>query len=255
MHTSIWSLLLFTLLVQAGVGSFLLAQVTGKRKMRSVSLFLTAAGTGISFFHLGSPAKATFALNNLKSSWLSREILFALLFLALLILLFLIERKDGFPPALGRPLGLLTGLAGIALIFCMAKLYMLPTVPAWNSPATPITFFLTTLLLGAQIAALSSGFHVLRLRWLSLLSFVLLASQIAVTLLAFDLRPGGLFIARLILAAAAGFCLILLVKRLKQSDTGWKDIRLWAAAALTLIVVSECLGRYLFYAAYFRLGL
>jgi len=247
--------MLFTLLVQAGVGSFLLSYVAGKRGLRFASLVLTAAGTGISFFHLGSPAKAYFALNNLRSSWLSREILFALLFLVLLAVLLLVERRESVPSAPGRMLGLLTGLAGIALVFSMAKLYMLPTVPAWNSPATPAAFFLTAFLLGAQIAALSCRHHIARLRWLSLFSLLLLVSQTAVFLFAFDPGPEGLIFARLIVAAAAGICLILLVIRSKKGAAAWKDIRPWAAAALTLIVVSECLGRYLFYAAYLGLGL
>jgi len=247
--------MLFTLLVQAGVGSFLLTPVTSKREIRFVSLVLTAAGTGISFFHLGNPSKAYFALTNLKSSWLSREILFALIFLALLTLLLLADRRKGFPSTLGRILELLTGLAGIALIFCMSKLYMLATVPAWNSPATPVSFFLTAFLLGTQIAALSSGRHIPRLRRLSLLSLLLLVSQISVLLFSAHLTLKGLVLARLILAASAAVCLILLVRQTKKSGAAWKDLRPFAVASFSLILCSELLGRYLFYAAYLRLGL
>lgn len=46
------------------------------------------------------------------------------------------------------PLAVVTAITGLLLVFSMSMVYMLPTVPAWNSLATPVGFFTTTLLFG-----------------------------------------------------------------------------------------------------------
>ena len=51
---------------------------------------------------------------------------------------FSIERDlpAGFA-AFSRPVAVVTGLVGLASVFAMSRVYMLITVPAWNSPAIP----------------------------------------------------------------------------------------------------------------------
>jgi anaerobic dimethyl sulfoxide reductase subunit C len=101
-----------------------------------------------SLFHLGSPQNAWLALSNLRRSWLSREALFALLFTGLGGAFALTQwlRLSGAPAR-----ALLAGLAalsGLALIYCMGRIYMLRTAPAWNSWLTLASFFTTAILLG-----------------------------------------------------------------------------------------------------------
>ena len=158
-----WSLLIYTLLMQLCVGAYIVQEIlryaTAKDQYiteinmivnRSlVFIGMTAVfATFISFFHLGNPFKAQHVLNNLASSWLSREILFQLAFLLGLTTVRMIRLIKIFPDWLKEAVSVFTGLLGIVFIFTMARLYMLVTIPLWNNPTTPISFFITTFLLG-----------------------------------------------------------------------------------------------------------
>ncbi|MCK7483603.1 MAG: dimethyl sulfoxide reductase anchor subunit [Candidatus Moduliflexus flocculans] len=92
-----WPLVAFTVLGQAAVGIFVLFHLPFLARFRAptygwritwlvtLALVLLLAGLAVlvSFFHLRHPLRARFALSNLRSSWLSREILFELVFMAL----------------------------------------------------------------------------------------------------------------------------------------------------------------------------
>jgi anaerobic dimethyl sulfoxide reductase subunit C len=158
-----WPLVAFTILGQTAVGLFWFFHLPflvrgrvpgyswrlGGLVVLALVFLLTALAAVLSFFHLRHPLRARRALGNLGSSWLSREILFELLFLALVAV-------AGWLGGLhnpGRELqwGLLAaaGLAGGLFLFSMAKLYMLPAVPAWRGAFTPLSFLSTTLVAGA----------------------------------------------------------------------------------------------------------
>ena len=93
-----WPLLIFTLLTQASVGVTLFAalvafwlrnETTAQRFSVLCPALLCACvfgGIGLiaSFAHLGYPLNAINALRNIARSWLTREIVFASLFLAIL---------------------------------------------------------------------------------------------------------------------------------------------------------------------------
>ncbi len=141
-------LVAFTLLVQAAVGglwaTLLLSQ--GARQWLPMLLVGLCLGAGMlmSFAHLGTKRNAWRVLSHLKKSWLSREILFTLLFgagwLATMGSLLL-----GLNPVLP---GAVTGLLGLRLIYCMARVYALRSVPAWNSWRTLARFDISAGLLG-----------------------------------------------------------------------------------------------------------
>lgn len=154
------SLVAFTLLTQAAVGAcwtLLSVQLWfgGREPGRSgagavlLAAFLAAlAGLGASFLHLGRPSNSWRALANLRSSWLSREILFASAFTGSLAASALLSFRAG--PAGFWP-GFAEGLAaafGFALVSSMAMAYRLRTVPAWNGWATNAAFFASALGLG-----------------------------------------------------------------------------------------------------------
>src|SRR4029079_12312545 len=102
-----------------------------------------------SMLHLGTPIRAINALRHLDSSWLSREILFGLLFAALGGAFASCQWFKWLTPRLRQALAGLTALVGLGLVWSMANVYLLPTVPAWNSWATVVRFFATTFLLGS----------------------------------------------------------------------------------------------------------
>ena len=63
------------------------------------------------------------------------------------VIAFLGWRRLG-KPALREALGWITSLVGLLLVYIMSNVYTFATEPAWDTPATPISFFVTTLLLG-----------------------------------------------------------------------------------------------------------
>lgn len=152
-------LIVFTLLTQAAMGAGLAVAVVqagpvdveGARAVAAVgwplAAFLVAAGLLASCAHLGVLGNAWRAAMNWRSSWLSREILATGTFAGLTVLAALSTLRGG-------PAGLLQGLAlgaGLLAIHCMAMAYRLPTVPAWNSSLTHLSFFLTVLVLGSLV--------------------------------------------------------------------------------------------------------
>ena len=153
------SLILFTILSQAAVGAFwvlMIIQVFFTSKIAenlfSFSLIIiTMMMVGsllIAMGHLGSPLIAFKAIRHVHSSWLSREVILASFFAGLcLVTTYLQYFKTGLS-TLETLTSWLTAIIGFIFIYSMGKLYMLKTVPWWNSILTPFGFFLTATILG-----------------------------------------------------------------------------------------------------------
>lgn len=156
------SLVLFTLLMQTAAGAYLVSIGSqlwfGNRTsdLDTILLFrvtfwlvmgLSILGLLASFLHLGSARNAWYALSNLRSSWLSREIFFALFFTGG-VSLFSVLGANTRPGLTMAALYVITGFSGLALVYCMQRIYRLRTVPRWNKPLTGLNFWTTTLLLG-----------------------------------------------------------------------------------------------------------
>jgi anaerobic dimethyl sulfoxide reductase subunit B (iron-sulfur subunit) len=139
-----WSLVCFTLLLQiaAGLSLFLLAapNAAGQSLVPALTLLAIVA----SFQHLGRKEVASGALVNLRSSWLSREILLTVVFLVLGL-----WASTPFGGLAGK---VLLAASGLFLIYGMARVYMLRTVPVWNRWTTPAGFLATALVLGGLLA-------------------------------------------------------------------------------------------------------
>ncbi len=164
MNARDWALITFTILVQMSVGSiwvlgvahFFAARKYGAEEADRLSdrallalVPVIALAFIASLLHLGNPFNAYRAVTNLGSSWLSREIFFGVIFAVLaFVFAFLQWRKIG-PTILRTVIAWLAALDGLVLVFSMANVYMLQAQPAWNSWATPVSFFATTFLLGS----------------------------------------------------------------------------------------------------------
>ncbi len=265
---------------------------------------LMAGALALSLLHLGTPLNALRTLANLDESWLSREILAALVFLALWALDFFWLRRrrgaaapepsdpepsdpepgssSGPAPGVSRVLAWATALAGIALIGVMARIYMVPARPLWDHWLTAAGFFLTTLLLGAVVAAAHvarrprpeipaqtgaspigqaaspAGLSPAGAALLALAVTVALA-QMAATLahpLTLEVAAGAqgtpLVALRLLLLLAGAFLLVIPLAASAfpgLSSAGAGRPGPWVVAALLLLGGSELLGRMLFYAA------
>ena len=270
-----WPLVAFTVAAQSAVGVFLVAALPllaapgpdpAARRAGLVALVAAvgtlAAAAALSFVHVRHLWRARRVLANLGTSWLSREILFELAFLALAAAAGL---SAWLRPGAG---GLLTGLlaaaalAGTLFLTSMAGIYALATAPFRDRAWTPLSFALTALGAGALAAA-----------WLRacgaagpsaaagtgpfvLLSFVSVAAEAAGAFLvapgyglflrptAPSLRPPAerhstLHVIRMALLAAA----LALVGAVLAGAEG----RTLLAAALGLFIAAATAGRFLFY--------
>ena len=103
-----------------------------------ISLALAGVSLAASTLHLGRPAFAWRALRGVKTSWLSREVLLLALFAGIasayagLLLIGNVHHTLA---------GMLTALAGLAGVFCSARIYIVLARPAWNSGLTIADFF------------------------------------------------------------------------------------------------------------------
>ncbi len=158
-----YSLVLMTVLTQLSIGGFatawLLSLLGGSQVLEAaalVTLTLGLAAFGASPLHLGRPAFAPLAMRNIKTSWLSREIVGLSLFGAAAASYAGMVLLD-LPGAL--PVGGVASAIGLFAMYATSRIYLVPGRPAWNRPHTIADFFLTGATLGPLLlAALGAHF-------------------------------------------------------------------------------------------------
>jgi DMSO reductase anchor subunit len=166
-------LVAFTLLGQMAAGMAVFSPLVHRSFLLIISIgLLLGIGGLFSFLHLGTKRNAWRAIFHLKKSWLSREILMAGLFGASW-LISLAERwtlsTDYWLPV--------TALLGLGMVYSMANVYRLRSVPAWNTWRTNAAFFMTAGILGLMGVGLLAEWTGWRLPLL-----ILLAGQVALIL-------------------------------------------------------------------------
>jgi anaerobic dimethyl sulfoxide reductase subunit C (anchor subunit) len=285
------SLAVFTILSQMAVGAFLAMvalyqwvalqeglEAADQLTVRAFLALVLVAALGMlaSFFHLGAPRKAWRAFTNLRTSWLSREILFTTGFTAFGAIFVCFQWFQIGTSTARSGLAWIAAAFGIALVFSMAHVYMLPTISTWNTPLTMLSFYTTMLLLGGM-AGTAMGFAMAlpgnpvlsnwgwydALRSVAILILVLICVQLLMTwssarsssrlrreagdIKSFTPQHPGLHrflrLLRIGLAVVgAGFTGLLLYPLVNIRTT---ERVLYAAFAL--VFLSELLGRMLFY--------
>lgn len=169
------SLVLFSVLSQAAAGIVLISTFLPGAPGARAALPLAALGLAVSLAHLGTPAGALRALANLRTSWLSREVLLTGLFtVSAGVYGYLLS---------DRVVGLGAGLLGLAALYAQGRVYRLPTRPEWRHVANLCSLFASSLLLGALIVALTGGHNLANLRALG--TVILLAAAGVLLALAF----------------------------------------------------------------------
>jgi len=231
-------LVVFTLLTQMAVGAFWAAQWMIDLIPQIPYLVIGAClsvGGFFSFAHLGAKRNAWRAPFHLTKSWLSREILFVGLFgagwLAGLIPL---------PTLLFENMGLITSLLGIGLIFSMAQVYRLHTMPAWDTWRTTAGFFVTSALLG-QLLMMNLLQVKGALAWGIVI--VLLVGELGLILSAKPKAEGSVNRLRvgLIVTAMLGAGIMSIAS---------SPLGIWTSLSTLLIVLAEeIIARWLFYEA------
>ena len=91
----------------------------------------------LSVFHLGQPLKALKTLDNISSSWLSKEVLMLMVYLLFsgLFVLFLFFKSDW--KRMGWILLNIATVSGMVLIFIMSRIYSSLPIPVWQPTFTP----------------------------------------------------------------------------------------------------------------------
>ena len=160
-------MIVFTVVSQMCVGAFIvlgLVQTVGSARFSSKAVDRLAdpalfaigpamvVGLVASMFHMHDVTNVFNVIRHWQTSWLSREILFGVGFAGLGFLFFLLQALKIGSAMLRQVLAVVTALLGVGLVVAQAQIYYsLVTVPAWNSWATWVRFFATTLLLGAVL--------------------------------------------------------------------------------------------------------
>ncbi len=284
MTGSEWSLVFFTLFAQAAWGMMIaLAVVAAGKKpvvkivyantrtlITGIALILMLAALIFSFFHLGSPLKSVYALSNINSSWLSREILMVSVFCALLLVWYAGLSSDVAGETANRYFLWISIIAGTVMVFSMARLYMMPTIPAWDSALTMVLFYSSGLLLGIPLVLalilpsyigeeVRPGYYSFIPVFIVLIVFSFLMRIIFDSVVVHDnnvafplARTPLLLIVLHYIFSVTGIGLLIYRILVPTKRAGaWRVALL---LSLVLILTGEIIGRYIFYAGYFRTG-
>lgn len=274
-----WSLVCFTLFTQSAIG-LVWVSVAGRWFgggtqadfsiwPMPIALTLTGLGLYAALAHLAKPRLAPNALRNLTASWLSREVLLVQAFAGAVALLIFISLLEALPGLV--ILETTACLLGGAALFAMTRVYLLKTVPVWNSPATLLEFAGSAMLLGGALGAVLTVFGATDQTGKSpaliaaaigiLLGLILKLTAIFPSLAAeqaardqtwYEPTVASLSIGRSLAVRIglnlAGLALILAA--ISGSGPTW----LWSCLSLACLGTGEVVGRQRFYKAYRRLG-
>jgi anaerobic dimethyl sulfoxide reductase subunit C (anchor subunit) len=289
MHNNDWSLIFFTLLSQLSVGIIVFltiicfVNIQQFNSLHSDSLFKTpltvallaiAIATVISFFHLGHPAHAFHSVNNLGSSWLSREILGIGMFGTGVLMLFILNLLKIQNQALLQVLLVYSSAAGITLVYFMSRIYMVPTIPAWHTWYTPFHFYLAAFVVGGMVITGFLFVHSLNgetIKWLLRDVAVALLLQLVAAVLYKnhlvkmehsgiahpDFESGlyhTLYLVRLFIIFIAALFAAYLSLRTNSIGVTYNAVIRFYAFTFFLIVAEEVIGRFMFYTGYYRIG-
>jgi anaerobic dimethyl sulfoxide reductase subunit C (anchor subunit) len=281
-----WQLVTFTIVTQLAVGLMVMLAVglqltSGAHDpveleelttaMLEVMVVLLVLGVVAATTHLGSAGSAIKAFANHRGSWLSRESTAGGVFGLLTVAATVAYRLNLGSPAARRSCVVAAAVAGVVLVYAMARLYMLRTVPAWNTPATPVSFLTAAVLLGAAgsaaaLLALGGSFAVAdrllsaMLPWIGWSCLVLAMVQLTVSRVAgwpVEAHPTHGALWSLSAVLGLGGAGLLLAAAHLAADSGAASSppsSVSVAVASALLVASQVVGRFRFYASYDRTG-
>lgn len=116
----------------------------------AISFALSVGGLAASTFHLGHPERAWRAFSQWKTSWLSREGVFAV---AALVVMGLYAAALIFFGRHYAILGWLGAVFSLGTVFTTSMIYsQLATVPRWNTPLTSVLYLTVAITGGALLA-------------------------------------------------------------------------------------------------------
>lgn len=294
-----WALITFTILAQMAAGAMLVlmvirAYLRSKATTQEVDAlldrptFIVVPIMGLallaSLLHLNNLVNVVKAVPNLGSSWLSREVVLGVVFVVLAVLYTFVQWRKSGSDTLRTVLGWVTAAVGMFQVYAMAMVYMIRTQPAWNTMATPVTFFVSSLLLGGLAVAVAmlvlpgkvtenqsvqvrqviqgtalGGLILLGIEFLVLPVYMAyLATQGPAANQSLMLMVGpfmGALVIRLLLIFVGAGILGTFLYRNASMPGHEKTVATLTYSAFALVFVAEVMGRILFYATHIRIGL
>jgi anaerobic dimethyl sulfoxide reductase subunit C (anchor subunit) len=301
-----WTLPVYTILIQLASGSLLVLWVVrtkGKLEYGAdmmdriiryplLIIFFTILTAMVgAHFHLSQPQISIMSVLNFQHSWLSREIVFNIIFFlstaGLLDLIWYVPNRERSKNILAWTTILFSGIT----IYCMGRIYLLSTQPVWNTSATIVSFYSTTFLLGTTALPLMMLLDLkfaevrspkdLNVRlpilkksfiWSSIVAIIagvlifgcnlfniwrlrggVEAAQTSLQLL-FGLYGPLLVIWGLAILSGSGL-LIYSISLMARQNRPANELVVPLYTSCLLVIVSQILGRILFYATHVRLGL
>lgn len=274
-----WPLMMFTLISQLAIGSFLmlvLVRFSLNKQDATMAAELTNPGFKaigvimvlaliLSIFHLGTPMGAYRSILNLRFSWLSREIVVASGFLFFWFLTYRAYQKEKTSNILAG----ITSLIGLIVILSMSNIYSHSIRPAWTNANTYIAFFGATFALGSLGAAVIIVYSargteltsavIAQLKKVSLIAGVAVILPLLYLPIYISALANGNAAAQLSAQLLTGSYQFLLTLRGVLSLAGagiisyaiWRagkdEPQRWVYLAFLLIILGEFLGRFIFY--------
>lgn len=159
-----WPLVLFTVFAQTAVGSFIVMSLiilvndvnVEVKAQLTRNMFFVWVIMGLGFIastaHLGSPLRAFNAFNQVGVSWLSNEILTGMLFFSFGGIFWLLEVLNKGNEMMRKGLNMVALFIGVIFMYAMVNVYLIDTVPTWNTAYTSLMFVLTVFICGVMLA-------------------------------------------------------------------------------------------------------
>lgn len=137
-------------------------------------LVLVTAGLLSSTLHLANPRNAWRSFTRFRTSWLSREAVFAVAFYPLALAWLITEWFSGNTLA-SNVLGFLSAALAVVVFICTAMIYAsLKTIRQWNTRLVPALFLLLALVVGALLLMCAGALSGLELGRLATLAVILI---------------------------------------------------------------------------------
>ena len=142
--------LLIWLLIASLMANHIRMDATTFYKGAAIAAALITAGLVSSTLHLANRKNAIYALTRIRTSWLAREGVLALVLYPLAALHWY-ALESGLPQVTPFTLGLLIADA-LVVLYCTGMIYgCLKTIPRWNTWMTPVKYVLFGLMSGAVL--------------------------------------------------------------------------------------------------------
>ncbi|MBP2641156.1 MAG: Polysulfide reductase NrfD [Firmicutes bacterium] len=150
-----WTLLIFSLFVSLGMGSFAIVAITELRGIMPgirlpgaiTSLAALGIGSAASYFHLGHPEKIFHILGNIRSG-IAQELIVTSIASAVIFVYTVLLWKDSAPDV-RRKLALVGLILSPVVPFATGRIYVLAARPAWDTWLLPLMYVASAAVLGA----------------------------------------------------------------------------------------------------------